>query len=85
MPASGGQLDGKTVDLFANAPGDEQPRFGAWVDGTVSLSPERFLHRAAGRADLPRDHQGGRRMVTPPHLDGYLRSPEIHFGDRFPG
>ncbi|MDQ6607505.1 MAG: bifunctional anthranilate synthase component I family protein/class IV aminotransferase, partial [Actinomycetota bacterium] len=43
------QLDGDPVDLFARALPRAQPRFGAWVDGVVSLSPERFLRRV-GRA-----------------------------------
>ena len=36
---------GDPVDLFARALPAAQPRFGALVDGTVSLSPERFLRR----------------------------------------
>jgi para-aminobenzoate synthetase / 4-amino-4-deoxychorismate lyase len=38
-------LDGDPLDLFARALPVAQPRFGAFVDGTVSLSPERFLRR----------------------------------------
>jgi len=39
------RLDGDPLDLFARALPAAQPRFGAFVDGTVSLSPERFLRR----------------------------------------
>ena len=37
---------GDPVDLFARALPAAQPRFGALVDGVVSLSPERFVRRA---------------------------------------
>ncbi|MBV8734072.1 MAG: bifunctional anthranilate synthase component I family protein/class IV aminotransferase, partial [Solirubrobacterales bacterium] len=37
--------DGDPIDLFARALPLAQPRFGALVDGVVSLSPERFLRR----------------------------------------
>jgi para-aminobenzoate synthetase/4-amino-4-deoxychorismate lyase len=39
------RFDGDPVDLFARALPDARPRFGALVDGVVSLSPERFLRR----------------------------------------
>jgi para-aminobenzoate synthetase / 4-amino-4-deoxychorismate lyase len=39
------RLDGDPLDLFARALPVAQPRFGAFVDGAVSLSPERFLRR----------------------------------------
>jgi para-aminobenzoate synthetase / 4-amino-4-deoxychorismate lyase len=39
------QLEGDPLDLFGRALPAAQPRFGAFVDGTVSLSPERFLRR----------------------------------------
>jgi para-aminobenzoate synthetase / 4-amino-4-deoxychorismate lyase len=39
------QLEGELLDLFARALGLAAPRFGALVDGTLSLSPERFLRR----------------------------------------
>jgi len=39
------RLAGDPIDLFARALPAAQPRFGAFVDGTVSLSPERFLRR----------------------------------------
>ncbi len=38
--------DGDPLDLFARAVPRARPRFGAFVDGIVSLSPERFLRRA---------------------------------------
>jgi para-aminobenzoate synthetase/4-amino-4-deoxychorismate lyase len=43
------RFDGDPVDLFARALPRAQPRFGALVDGVVSLSPERFVRRL-GRA-----------------------------------
>jgi para-aminobenzoate synthetase / 4-amino-4-deoxychorismate lyase len=39
------EFDGDLVDLFARALPGARPRFGALVDGIVSLSPERFLRR----------------------------------------
>jgi para-aminobenzoate synthetase/4-amino-4-deoxychorismate lyase len=39
------RLEGELLDLFARALGLAAPRFGALVDGTLSLSPERFLRR----------------------------------------
>jgi para-aminobenzoate synthetase / 4-amino-4-deoxychorismate lyase len=39
------RLDGDPLDLFARALPAARPRFGAFVGGTVSLSPERFLRR----------------------------------------
>jgi para-aminobenzoate synthetase/4-amino-4-deoxychorismate lyase len=39
-------FDGDPVDLFARSVPAAQPRFGALVDGVVSLSPERFLRRS---------------------------------------
>ncbi|MGZ4220722.1 MAG: bifunctional chorismate-binding protein/class IV aminotransferase [Solirubrobacteraceae bacterium] len=38
-------LDGDLLDLFARALPHARPRFGALLDGVVSLSPERFLRR----------------------------------------
>ena len=43
------RFDGELLDLFARALGPAQPRFGALVDGTLSLSPERFLRRSGRR------------------------------------
>jgi anthranilate/para-aminobenzoate synthase component I/branched-subunit amino acid aminotransferase/4-amino-4-deoxychorismate lyase len=37
------------LDLFCSAIERGAPRFGAWMDGAVSLSPERFLRRAGDR------------------------------------
>jgi para-aminobenzoate synthetase / 4-amino-4-deoxychorismate lyase len=39
------RLGGDGLDLFARALPAARPRFGAIVDGVVSLSPERFLRR----------------------------------------
>lgn len=38
-------FDGDPLDLFARALPIARPRFGAFMDGVVSLSPERFLRR----------------------------------------
>ena len=38
-------VDGDPLDLFARALPVARPRFGALLDGVVSLSPERFLRR----------------------------------------
>lgn len=40
------EVDGDVLDLFAQALPQARPRFGALVDGAVSLSPERFLRRS---------------------------------------
>jgi len=42
-------LDGELLDLFARALPAARPRFGALLDGVVSLSPERFLRREGRR------------------------------------
>jgi anthranilate/para-aminobenzoate synthase component I/branched-subunit amino acid aminotransferase/4-amino-4-deoxychorismate lyase len=39
------RYDGDPLDLFAHAVPRARPRFGAFVGGVVSLSPERFLRR----------------------------------------
>ncbi|MBV9603852.1 MAG: bifunctional anthranilate synthase component I family protein/class IV aminotransferase [Solirubrobacterales bacterium] len=39
------RFDGDPVDLFARAVPAASPRFGALIDGVISLSPERFLRR----------------------------------------
>jgi len=39
------RLDGDPLDLFVRAVPIARPRFGALVDGALSLSPERFLRR----------------------------------------
>ncbi|HTU31169.1 MAG TPA: chorismate-binding protein [Solirubrobacteraceae bacterium] len=44
-----GSYDGDGLDLFCRALERGAPRFGAWVDGAVSLSPERFLRRVGDR------------------------------------
>ncbi len=43
------RLHGDPVDLFSRALPVAQPRFGALVDGALSLSPERFLRRTGRR------------------------------------
>jgi para-aminobenzoate synthetase/4-amino-4-deoxychorismate lyase len=40
-----GQMRGDPVELFSRALPRAEPRFGALVEGVVSLSPERFLRR----------------------------------------
>jgi chorismate binding enzyme/Anthranilate synthase component I, N terminal region len=39
------RYEGEALDLFARALSCAEPRFGALLDGVVSLSPERFLRR----------------------------------------
>jgi para-aminobenzoate synthetase/4-amino-4-deoxychorismate lyase len=39
------RLEGDPLDLFARALPAARPRFGAMINGVVSLSPERFLRR----------------------------------------
>ena len=43
------RFDGDPIDLFARALPLARPRFGALIDGVVSLSPERFLRRSGRR------------------------------------
>jgi para-aminobenzoate synthetase/4-amino-4-deoxychorismate lyase len=43
------RFEGAGVDLFARALPRARPRFGALLDGVVSLSPERFLRRDGRR------------------------------------
>jgi para-aminobenzoate synthetase/4-amino-4-deoxychorismate lyase len=44
-----GAYDGDGLELFCSAIEAGGARFGAWVDGAVSLSPERFLRRNGDR------------------------------------
>jgi para-aminobenzoate synthetase / 4-amino-4-deoxychorismate lyase len=44
-----GPYRGDGLELFCSAIERGAPRFGAWVDGSVSLSPERFLRRVGDR------------------------------------
>ncbi len=59
-----GRFDGDPVDLFALALKRVRPRFGALVDGVVSLSPERFLRRE------------GRRVLSEPIKGTSMRGQE---------
>ena len=58
------RFHGDPVELFARAVPAAQPRFGALVDGVVSLSPERFLRRA-GREVWTEPIKGTRPRVGP--------------------
>jgi para-aminobenzoate synthetase/4-amino-4-deoxychorismate lyase len=58
------QFDGDPIDLFARALPRARPRFGAFVDGVVSLSPERFLRRD-GRCVRTEPIKGTRPRVGP--------------------
>jgi para-aminobenzoate synthetase / 4-amino-4-deoxychorismate lyase len=53
---------GDLVDLFAGALPRASPRFGALVDGSLSLSPERFLRRD-GRSVRTEPIKGTRRRA----------------------
>lgn len=57
-------FDGDPIDLFARALPRARPRFGALVDGVVSLSPERFLRRE-GRWIHTEPIKGTRPRVGP--------------------
>jgi para-aminobenzoate synthetase / 4-amino-4-deoxychorismate lyase len=57
-------FDGDPLDLFARALPRAQPRFGALVDGVVSVSPERFLRRE-GRWVHTEPIKGTRPRVGP--------------------
>ena len=57
--------EGELLDLFTRALPRAMPRFGALIDGTLSLSPERFLRRT-GRAVKSEPIKGTRpRTGTP--------------------
>ncbi|MFL5843821.1 MAG: chorismate-binding protein [Solirubrobacteraceae bacterium] len=58
-----GSLAGDPLDLFAHALPRARPRFGAYFDGVVSLSPERFLRRT------------GRHVSSDP-IKGTAEAPE---------
>jgi para-aminobenzoate synthetase/4-amino-4-deoxychorismate lyase len=60
-----GPFNGDPVDLFARALPMAQPRFGALVDGAVSLSPERFLRRT-GREVRTEPIKGTRQRAGTP-------------------
>ncbi len=64
-------FDGDPVDLFARALPRARARFGALVDGVVSLSPERFLRRVGQtvwtepiKGTRPRTGAGGEREAA---------------------
>jgi para-aminobenzoate synthetase / 4-amino-4-deoxychorismate lyase len=58
------RADGDPIDLFARALPLARPRFGALVDGVVSVSPERFLRRE-GRSVHTEPIKGTRPRVGP--------------------
>jgi para-aminobenzoate synthetase/4-amino-4-deoxychorismate lyase len=61
------RIAGDPLDLFVRALPVARPRFGAFVDGTVSLSPERFLRRQ-GRDVWTEPIKGTRPRVGPAEL-----------------
>jgi para-aminobenzoate synthetase / 4-amino-4-deoxychorismate lyase len=75
------RLDGDPLELFARALPIAQPRFSAFVDGTVSLSPERFLRRhgrevwtepikgTRPRVGLTESREAARRELAASHKD----------------
>lgn len=64
---------GDPLDLFARALPVARPRFGAFIDGTVSLSPERFLRRR-GREVWTEPIKGTRPRVGPTALSEAART-----------
>jgi para-aminobenzoate synthetase/4-amino-4-deoxychorismate lyase len=65
---------GDPLELFAGALGAAQPRFGALMDGVISLSPERFLRRR-GKTVCTEPIKGTRpRGDGPDRLDELLAS-----------
>ncbi|HTW13040.1 MAG TPA: bifunctional anthranilate synthase component I family protein/class IV aminotransferase [Solirubrobacteraceae bacterium] len=56
------RIEGDLLDLFERALTDAQPRFGALMDGVLSLSPERFLRRQ-GRSVSAEPIKGTRPRV----------------------
>ncbi len=59
------RLSGSALDLFARALPLAGPRFGAFVDGAFSLSPERFLRRS-GRSVWTEPIKGTRPRASGP-------------------
>ncbi|HEY6397797.1 MAG TPA: chorismate-binding protein, partial [Solirubrobacteraceae bacterium] len=69
------RFGGDPIDLFALALTRVRPRFGALVDGLVSLSPERFLRREGRRVwSEPIKGTGTRRQQQDSGSDELLRS-----------
>jgi para-aminobenzoate synthetase / 4-amino-4-deoxychorismate lyase len=64
------RFDGDPIDLFALALTRARPRFGALVDGVVSLSPERFLRRD-GRRVSSEPIKGTSTRVEQEHDEGF--------------
>ncbi len=56
-------FSGEALGLLGPALSDAQPRFGALVDGILSLSPERFLRRR-GRAVQSEPIKGTRPRLS---------------------
>ena len=57
------EVEGNLLDLFSRALPVAKPRFGALIDGTLSLSPERFLRRI-GRSVSTEPIKGTRPRVS---------------------
>jgi para-aminobenzoate synthetase/4-amino-4-deoxychorismate lyase len=64
------RFDGDPIDLCALALTRARPRFGALVDGVVSLSPERFLRRD-GRRVSSEPIKGTTPRVEQEHDEGF--------------
>jgi para-aminobenzoate synthetase/4-amino-4-deoxychorismate lyase len=78
-------LDGDLLDLFAGALPTARPRFGALLDGVVSLSPERFLRREGRlvqtepmKGTRPRAGEEGARLAARDALVGSSKDAAEH-------
>ncbi len=79
------RFNGDPVDLFARAVPAAQPRFGALVDGVVSLSPERFLRRSGRdvwtepiKGTRPRTGGDSERAAAREELAGSVKDAAEH-------
>jgi para-aminobenzoate synthetase / 4-amino-4-deoxychorismate lyase len=79
------RFDGDPLDLFTRALPAAKPRFGALVDGVVSLSPERFLRRAGRevwtepiKGTRPRTGGDAERSAAREELSGSIKDAAEH-------
>jgi para-aminobenzoate synthetase/4-amino-4-deoxychorismate lyase len=78
-------FNGDALDLFGRGLPAAQPRFGALVDGVVSLSPERFLRRDGRevwtepiKGTRPRTGGGSARAAAREELAGSVKDAAEH-------
>ena len=75
-------LRGDPLDLFAAALDPVPPRFAAFVDGAISLSPERFLRRSGRTVRPSRSRARGRGPPGRPREPRTCGSPRLGEGRR---